>query len=255
MTSPADDRGAIAVFLGLTLALSLPFWALAHWVQAELLPGLPVSGLMAVCPALAALALAAVGQGWRGARRLLARAFDAARMAGRLRWMAVILLMPVVTFLPWLVNGPTAAPTPLPVWAPLAMFAAFYVAGLGEELGWSAWLAEPMSRRWGELAAALAIGSIWAVWHLLPFLQADRGWDWIAWQFAKTVAVRVVMVRLYFGAGRCVFAVTAFHALDNVAAFSLPAVGAVYDPRATALLVGLVAVMLTVTARSWRRGS
>ena len=176
-------------------------------------------------------------------------------MAGRLKWIAVIVLMPTVTFLPWLLTGPTTTPTPLPVWAPLAMFAAFYLAGLGEELGWSAWLAEPMTRRWGELAAALVLGVIWAAWHILPFLQADHSWDWIAWQCAKTVAFRVVMVRLYFGTGRSVFAVTALHALDNVAAFSLPRVGGIYDPRATAMLAGFVAIALTMSARSWQRRS
>ena len=246
----------IAPFFLLTAALSLPFWALAAWAQAEPLPGLPLSGLMAFCPAAAALILVARDGGPAAARRLLARFFDVARMRGRWVWAGVIVLMPVLGALLWLqqrVGGPLAAIHPAALWAPLLMLAAFFLAALGEELGWSAYVLEPMQRRMGETAAAFAIGAVWAAWHILPFLQADRSLDWIAWQCAKTVAVRVVMVRLYFGAGRSVFAVALFHALDNVAAFSLPLFGATYDPVFTAVGVATVAVALTLG--EWASGS
>lgn len=238
----------MAFFL-LVLAMSLPFWGLAEAVQAEPLPGLPLSGLMAFVPALAALALVARTGGARGAGSLLARSFDAGRMRGRRAAWLLVVLMPVVTWLPALAQGGLAPTSPAVYWAPLAMLAAFFLAGLGEEIGWSAYILEPMARRWGELGAALAIGAFWAAWHLIPFLQADRPWDWIAWQCMKTVAVRVVMVRVYFASGRSLFAVTLFHALDNVAAFSLPMWGGTYDTRATALILTAVAAALTLARR------
>lgn len=233
----------------LVILLSLPFWALAEVAQAEPLPGLPLSGLMAFMPALAALILAARADGAAGARRLVARSFDVARMRGHGAWWGVVILMPLVTWLPVLVQGGLAPVSPVALWAPFVMLAAFFVAGLGEELGWSAYILEPLAKRWGELAAALLIGLFWAAWHLIPFLQADRAWDWIAWQCAKTVAVRVVMVRLYFGSGRSLFAVALFHALDNVAAFSLPMWGGTYDARATTLILVAVAMALTLARR------
>lgn len=239
----------MSAFLLLILALSLPFWGLAQVAQAEPLPGLPLSGLMAFVPALAAAILVLRSQGVAGLRAFLARSFDVGRMRGHGAWWAVIALMPVVTFLPAITQGGLAPQSPAVFWAPFAMLAAFFVAGLGEELGWSAYILEPMERRWGELGAALLIGAFWAAWHLIPFVQADRSWDWIAWQCAKTVAVRVVMVRLYFGSGRSLFAVTLFHALDNVAAFSLPMWGGTYDPQVTTLTLVAVAAALHAARR------
>jgi membrane protease YdiL (CAAX protease family) len=236
----------MAFFL-LVLAMSLPFWGLAQLVQTEPLPGLPLSGLMAFVPAVAALILVARSEGTAGVRALLARSFDVGRMqAHGAAWLLVV-LMPVVTWLPAL--GGLAPTSPAVYWAPLAMLAAFFLAGLGEEIGWSAYILEPLAKRWGELGAALAIGGFWAAWHLIPFLQADRPLDWVVWQCVKTVAVRVVMARVYFASGRSLFAVALFHALDNVAAFSLPMWGGTYDARATALILIGVAAVLTLARR------
>jgi hypothetical protein len=47
-------NGSPLVFFLLVLALSLPFWLLGAVTEARLLPGLPVSALMFVCPATAA---------------------------------------------------------------------------------------------------------------------------------------------------------------------------------------------------------
>ena len=82
MSVPAAPRATrpIAAFLLLTAALSLPFWALAAWAQAEPLPGLPLSGLMAFMPALAAVILVGRRQGWAGVRAFLGRSFDAGRI-------------------------------------------------------------------------------------------------------------------------------------------------------------------------------
>lgn len=243
-----DGAARMRYFL-FVLLLSLPFWALAQAAQAKPLPGLPLSGLMAFVPAVAAVILVVRSDGRAAARALLARAFDVGRMRGHGVWWLVVVSILAVTWLPAAVQGGLTPQSQAALWAPFLMLAAFFVAALGEELGWSAYILEPLARRRGELAAALIIGAFWAAWHLVPFLQADRSWDWIAWQTIKTVAVRVVMVRLYFGSGRSLFAVSLFHALDNVAAFSLPMWGGVYDPRATALLLIALAAVLTLARR------
>lgn len=241
-----------ARFLLLLLGLTLPFWALGAFVQAEPLPGLPASALMAFMPAVAAAILCLRAEGWAGLARLLARAADAGRIRRAPGFELLILWMPALALAMWLLQGAPAGPGPQP-WILLAMLAVFFLAGLGEELGWTGYLLEPLAERRGELAAGLIVGVVWAAWHLIPFLQADRAWDWIAWQCVKTVAVRVVMVRLYFGAGRSVFAVALFHALSNVAAFALPMYGATYDPVFAALATIVLAAALW--AMAGRRGS
>ncbi|HVI34522.1 CPBP family intramembrane glutamic endopeptidase [Phenylobacterium sp.] len=257
MRGPAEEaegeRGLIP-FFALVLVLSLPFWILGALAPVQPLAGLPLSGLMAFMPAVAAAILVARSGGRGALAAFLRRAFDGGRMRGRGAWPLLILLMPALGLVAWTVVDGAPTGTGATPWIYLAMFVAFLAAGLGEELGWCGYAIEPMARRLGELRAALLLGAFWALWHVVPFLQAGRGWDWIAWQCANIVAVRVVMTRLYFGAGRSVFAVALFHALDNVAAFSLPFFGGRHDPRFLALsLAGIAAVLTLVRLGSERR--
>jgi uncharacterized protein len=55
-TLAAQGRSPLTFFL-LVFALSVPFWLMGAVTGLELLPGLPVSSLMACCPLLAALIL------------------------------------------------------------------------------------------------------------------------------------------------------------------------------------------------------
>lgn len=236
-------------FILLLLGLTLPFWLLGEVVQAELLPGLPISALMAFMPAVAAAILVMRAAGAAGLRAFLARAFDGRRLRGHLAWTPLLFLIPAAAAASWAIQGHDAAAAGAGPWVIAAMLLAFFAAGLGEELGWSGYLLEPSARRWGELAAGLGIGVVWAAWHLVPFLQAGRAAEWIAWHVAMTVALRVVTVRLYFGAGRSVFATALFHALCNVGFFGLPMYGGTYDPRFTALAVIPVAAILTLARR------
>ncbi|WP_374472429.1 CPBP family intramembrane glutamic endopeptidase [Phenylobacterium sp.] len=253
LRATTGDGEGVAPFFGLVLALSLPFWILGWLAPVQVLPGLPVSALMAFTPALAAALLATRSGGRAALLGLLARAGDAGRMRGRAAWPLLILLMPALGLAAWLVQG--AGPGPgAPAWVLAAMLVAFFVGGLGEELGWCGFAIEPLARRFGELGAALRLGAFWAAWHVIPFLQAGRTWDWIAWQGLNILIGRVVMTRLYFGAGRSVFAVALFHALDNVAAFALPMFGAAHDPRFLAASLAVVAVVLSLLAPDARRG-
>jgi hypothetical protein len=63
---------------------------------------------------------------------------------------------------------------------------------------------------------ALAVGLIWAAWHVVPLTQAYRSVECIAWWCLGMVALRVVMTWLYNNTGHSVFGATAFHAMINV---------------------------------------
>ncbi|MDD3838572.1 MAG: CPBP family intramembrane metalloprotease, partial [Phenylobacterium sp.] len=232
-------------FFALVLALSLPFWPLAALVAWQPLPGLPLSALMAFAPAAAALILVLRREGLAAGRALIASGFDARKIPSPLWWAAAALTMPAVTLASLALSG---APQPWfdahAVVAPL-MLLAFFVAALGEELGWTAYATPPLAERWGPLAAGLAIGLFWALWHVIPFVQGGREWGWIFWQCLKSVAERVLMVQLFFRAGRSVFAVALFHAMSNTAAFATAGGGVLYDPMPTALLLGALALAAT----------
>ena len=117
----------------LVILLSLPFWALAQVAQAEPLPGLPLSGLMAFVPALAAILLVARAQGAAGVRALLARSLDVRRMQGHGRAWALVPLAVVVTWLPALAQGGLTPQSPDVYWAPFVMLAAFFVYWLNDK--------------------------------------------------------------------------------------------------------------------------
>lgn len=61
-------RRSPLAFITLVFALSVPFWLLAALTDLELLPGLPVSALMLVCPGIAAAILVHRETGVRGVR-------------------------------------------------------------------------------------------------------------------------------------------------------------------------------------------
>src|SRR4029079_18076853 len=87
-----SDRRSPLTFFVVTFALAIPFWVLGAMVRRELLPGLPVTALMFVCPGLADLILGQREHGSAGAKTLLARAFDCKRIEAK-RWYAPMLLL------------------------------------------------------------------------------------------------------------------------------------------------------------------
>jgi membrane protease YdiL (CAAX protease family) len=110
------------------------------------------------------------------------------------------------------------------------MLAAFFVGALGEELGWSGYAIDPMQERWGALQAGILLGLVWAAWHVIALIQAHRSAAWIAWWCLGTVTMRVVIVWLYNGTGKSVFAVSLFHAIGNVSWQLFPVHGSYFDP-------------------------
>jgi hypothetical protein len=99
--------------------------------------------------------------------------------------------------------------------APL-LFAAFFVGAVGEEVGWQGYAFDPMEARWGTAGAALLMGVLWALWHVIPYIEAGRPSAWIVWQCVNSVGLRALIVWLYIESGRSVFAVIVFHAMITV---------------------------------------
>jgi membrane protease YdiL (CAAX protease family) len=252
-------RSAVLAFFVLVFVLSLPFWLIGSVTGLLLAPGLPVSALAAFSPALSAAILVYREKGSAGVTELLKRASDLACMKDK-RWLApIVLLMPAVMAASYVVMRLMGMPVPAPAFsivAAILLFCAFFVGGLGEELGWSGYAIEALQKRWGALSAALALGLVWAAWHVVPLTQAHRLVEWIAWWCLGTIALRVVMTWLYNNTGHSVFGAMVFHAMINVSWLTFPIRGSYYDPRVTGLIVAAVAVAVTAIwdQRRWRVG-
>ena len=105
---------------------------------------------------------------------------------------------------------------------------------------------DPMQTRWSALQASILLGLVWGAWHIIPYRQAHRSAEWIAWYCLFTVATRVLMVWLYNNTGKSVFGAALFHAMVNVSWFPFPNSSLQYDPRITGPIVALVAVIVTL---------
>lgn len=246
-----DEDGDVLAFLALTAALSMPFWALGGASRRQLLPGLPLSALMAVCPLAAAALLSYRRAGRRGVTALLGRTLDARRIPSPAWYLPALLLNPAVAALVYSwqrLRGVPVPPFEVTAKETGGLALLFLVAAVGEEVGWSGYALDPLLRRLGPLGAGLALGALWAAWHLIPYAQAGRSQEWIAWQCAKTVASRVLIVQLYTGAGGSVFATVLFHTSDNLSVFLSPRAGSHYDPRATAIILVVVAAVAVATS-------
>jgi membrane protease YdiL (CAAX protease family) len=211
----------------------------------ELLPGLPVSSLMVICPLAAAMILVYRETNTGGLPGLLRRSADFKRVKAWFWYIPIILLMPISTILSYAVMRILEMPLPdlqLPGVTGIAMmFLMFILAAWAEELGWTGYAVDPLQARWGAIPASLFLGLVWAVWHVIPFMQVDRSPVWIVWQCLTLVSQRVILVWIYNHAGKSVASAILFHCMINMSWQLFPNNGSHYDPR----IYGIVTILIT----------
>ncbi len=236
------------LFFGLLIVLTVPFWVFGTLVNGELLPGLPVSAIMVICPVLAGGLLVLQAGGTAELVSYLRRAGD---FVGMRPWVWIVALgtMPAIMFLSgvFLVSMGNALPAPqISLGHTLALFGLFFVSATAEELGWTGYATRPLVRNHGLIVAGLILGLVSVVWHLIPLLQVDRSWDWIAWWALGTVSRRMIIVWLYARGGQRVFSASLFHAMSNLSWMLFPVMGSHYDPMSVAIITLAVALSVLV---------
>jgi membrane protease YdiL (CAAX protease family) len=203
---------------------------------------------MAFCPIIAAVILVRRDEGAEGVKRLLGRAFDYKRIGRKTWYVPVLFLWPAMMVLEYgllkLVGVPLPDPR-LPVLMLPLSFAIFFVAAVGEEMGWQGYAIDPLQGRWSALTASILVGMVWAGWHVVPFLQMGRTPAWILWQGTSMVMARILTVWIYNNTGRSVFAAILFHAMNNVATVLLPGYGWPYDPFLALIITAPAAAVIT----------
>lgn len=249
MNTSTSIRKSPFLFFLFVFALSIPFWLVGAVTGLQLLPGIPVSALAFVCPAMAAVILVYRENKAAGMVELLKRSFDYKRIKAKVWYIPILLLMPVVMVLSFGVMRLSGMMVPIPqiaVLPALSLCVGFFIGALGEELGWSGYVIDPMQDRLGALRASIVLGLIWAVYHYIGLEQAHRSIDWIAWWSLGTVALRVIIVWLYNNTGKSVFVAALFHMTINVTWQLFPINGSFYDPRITGLIVAFAALIIAI---------
>ena len=249
--SISAKSGSLHIFFLLVFLFSIPFWV-AGPVAERLLPdeltaSLPVSSLMVCAPVSAAVVLVRREKGPGAAKELLKRAFDYKRIRKKAWYVPILFLMPAMMVLQLglmkLTGMPVGNPQVPVLMIPLS-FAVFFIAALGEEVGWLGYAIEPLQHRWNAVAASIILGIVWTLWHLIPFIQMGRTPAWIVWHGLGMVMARILYIWIYNGTGKSMFAVIVFHAMHNLSTVLLPSYGWPYNPLvALFILAGSVAIV------------
>jgi len=171
---------------------------------------------------------------WDGVRDLWKNILDYKRIRDR-RWLIpILLLMPTTLaasyFLMPLIGKSIPDPHVPFLMAPV-FFAVFFILAMGEEAGWSGYVLDGLQSRWSALASSIVLGSVWAAWHVVPYIQAHHSSNWwVVWQCCGTIMLRILMVWIYNNTARSIFAMILFHAMINESEFMFPNLGSYYDP-------------------------
>jgi uncharacterized protein len=222
-------KASTANFLILVLVLSVPFYIIG--ATGSRLPGmsyLPASALMGFVPAIAALILIYRQHGGEGAVALLKSAI-AYRLNCSAGWILIALLfMPVVCVVEFGILRLAGNTIPIPeisLGLSLFYFAAFFIAAIGEELGWQGYAYPSLRNSHTAFSSALILGGIWALWHLVPLVEMGRSTNWIFWHLLCTVLLRLIIVWLYENTGQRIIIAVIFHTMINLTWALFPIAG------------------------------
>jgi CAAX amino terminal protease family. len=232
-------------------AFSAVLWLLVEFIgeEPDIPVNLPVSSLMAFFPLIAACIFAFRREKGKGVRKLLLRLADWRSVRRNVWYLPALFLVPAALFASWLYMTLANYPLPEPdlhLPAIPVMFVVFLIGAAGEEAGWMVFLVDPLQRRLSAFAAAVVCGAVWAVWHIIPWMQAGNDAGWIAWHSLVTVWLRVIIVWVYNNAGRSVWMAVLVHAAANVAFFAFPDYGSHYDPMVTGVVLTAVVVVIVL---------
>jgi hypothetical protein len=127
----------------------------------------------------------------------------------------------------------------------IILFVLFFIAAICEEVGWTGYITDPLQNRYGAFYASLIIGTVWAVWHIIPYIQANRTPLWIFWQCIGTIAIRTIIVWLYNNSGKSLLTAILCHTTVNMSEYLFPNYGSHYDPFYFGILLIIMAFLIT----------
>jgi membrane protease YdiL (CAAX protease family) len=238
------------------LAYALSWWPSLIYLATG--SGEPILGCG---PFLAAVAVLALTTGKHGIKDLFRSML---RWRVGLRWWAIAILAPVLlTCLAAGLNIAVGASTPsaadLASWptifsTALVILLVPIAGGAWEEPGWRGYALPRLLARRSALEASLALGALWALWHVPLFLTGKQHWS----DLILVLLVSVFVTWLFQNALYSVLVTMVFHATNN--AFSGGYVSPMFhgsdSVRQSWMLVvvwGTVAVLVAVFAKSFRR--
>jgi membrane protease YdiL (CAAX protease family) len=209
----AVRRHPVVSYFGLVLLISYGGFALLDGqkvLRGQVVPTMDTEYVlfptMVLGACLVSLALTALLDGRAGLRELFARI---GRVRVGVRWYAVALFLPPAVILAVLLVMRTVIS---PVFTPKVWLFGFLfgLPGFLEEIGWMGFAFPRMRRRQSALAAAIALGVVWGLWHapVVDYLgaAAPHGAYWLPFFLAfiailTAMRVLIAWVSLHTGGG------------------------------------------------------
>ena len=257
-------RFALPLYFAVTFGFAWGCWGLVAVARRAALPPSVADALQIVgafAPLLAALTVTAL-QGTT--RDFLARGV---RPKVELRWVGFVVFAPAALMLAAIaLTVEWGTPTPkfpsLWQWPMVAInFVAVLLVGgpLGEEFGWRGFALPIMQTRFGAVRSNVALGAIWALWHLPLFWMTGTAQSQLPFGlfFALTIALSVIYTWLFNNTEGSVLLAMLFHASINTWSGPLrilpTATHSLRPYQITAVLVCAAALVLVVTGRVRRK--
>ena len=250
----ADLRGLIWFYVlatAVTWVCYIPLVLDAHGrlsIDLDLQSLLGLTAIMA--PTLTACVLAAV----RGGRGELRRLLDmAVRVRFAARWYLVVLLVPFAVPLAAVAVESLLSGTAPAAWlvAPTTWtLATFWMAAVGEDLGWRGYALTRALGQWGPVKASVVHGSLWALWHLpMFFMPGTAQNDQVFPMFLlQLIGATMIFVRIFIGTGGSVAAMMLMHATANLAFNTVPVFATEGGNPTRAALVSVIYLLAGVVA-------
>lgn len=247
-TNQTLSRGGLWRFFILVFSFSAPFW-LADALISKLLPempvGLPLSSLMVIALPIAAMICTNREKGKGSSARFLKRAFDFEKIHPKGWYLPIMLLMPAVmviqTGILMLMRQPIP-PMQLSGSALITLPIMFFIGALAEEIGWQGYAIGRLQHRWNSLTASILLGIVWALWHIIPFIQMQQTPSWIICQWLNLTVTRVIMVWIANNTQKSTSSAVLFHTVYNISTLLPP----IYDPFIITPILILIAAIITI---------
>jgi len=236
MTDRVSKNKSPLLFIFVVFLLTVPFYVFGNY------PVLPKSFHLyapafifaSILPVSMAMLFLYRERGWDGVGDLWKKVFDYKRIKNKRWYVPIFLLMPITLVATYSLMPLIGKPIPdphIPILMAPVLFVIFFIFAIGEEAGWSGYAIDGLQNRWSALTSSIVLGTAWAAWHIVPYVDAHHASNWwVVWQCLGTVVLRVLMVWIYNNTGRSILAMVLFHAMINESEFMFPNLGSYYDP-------------------------